>query len=80
MVGGVNPDLWLWKSWCDARTVASVRVGKPFFLPMDNTTFGLTMLIVGMGGTLLTLWILTGVIHLLVRFFPPEHPPKHPKA
>lgn len=38
------------------------------------------MLIVGMGGTLLTLWILTGVIHLLVRFFPPEHPPKHPKA
>jgi hypothetical protein len=29
---------------------------------MDNMTFGLTMLLVGMGGTLLTLWILSILI------------------
>ena len=29
---------------------------------MDTTTFGLTMLLVGMGGTLLTLWILSILI------------------
>lgn len=34
---------------------------------MDNTTFGLTMLLVGMGGTLLTLWILSLLIGLLNR-------------
>ena len=34
---------------------------------MDNTTFGLTMLLVGMGGTLLTLWILALLIGLLNR-------------
>jgi hypothetical protein len=45
---------------------------------MDNTTFGLTLLVVGMGGTLLTLWALTGVIHLLVRFFPQETSDKQP--
>lgn len=39
---------------------------------MDNVTFGLTLLVVGMGGTLLTLWLLTLVMRLLVRLFP-EH-------
>ena len=34
---------------------------------MDNTTFGLTMLLVGMGGTLLTLWILSILIGWLTR-------------
>jgi hypothetical protein len=34
---------------------------------MDNITFGLTMLLVGMGGTLLTLWILALLIGLLNR-------------
>lgn len=34
---------------------------------MDNITFGLTMLLVGMGGTLLTLWILAILIALLNR-------------
>lgn len=29
---------------------------------MDNMTFGLTMLLVGMGGTLITLWILSILI------------------
>lgn len=35
---------------------------------MDNMTFGLTMLLVGMGGTLLTLWILAILIGWLTRF------------
>ncbi len=37
---------------------------------MDNTTFGITMIIVGMGGTLLTLWILSLVMTLLKKAFP----------
>ncbi|MBE0627336.1 MAG: OadG family protein [Burkholderiales bacterium] len=39
---------------------------------MDNAkwTFGLTMMIVGMGGTFLTLWILSLVMDLLKRVFP----------
>jgi Na+-transporting methylmalonyl-CoA/oxaloacetate decarboxylase gamma subunit len=36
----------------------------------DNLTFGLTMLIVGMGGTLATLFLLTIIIRALVAFFP----------
>jgi Na+-transporting methylmalonyl-CoA/oxaloacetate decarboxylase gamma subunit len=35
---------------------------------MDNITFGLTMLLVGMGGTLLTLWFLAILIGWLTRF------------
>lgn len=34
---------------------------------MDNITFGLTMLLVGMGGTLLTLWVLSILIGWLNR-------------
>lgn len=37
---------------------------------MDNFTFGITMLICGMGGTLLTLWIMSLVMGLLGRLFP----------
>ena len=39
---------------------------------MDNAkwTFGLTMMIVGMGGTFLTLWILSLVMDLLKKAFP----------
>jgi hypothetical protein len=39
---------------------------------MDNTTFGLTMLLVGMGGTLLTLWILAILIGWLTRLCQPS--------
>ncbi len=39
-------------------------------MKMDNWTFGITMLIVGMGGTLLTLWILSLVMGLLKKIFP----------
>ena len=39
---------------------------------MDNAkwTFGLTMMIVGMGGTFLTLWILSLVMDTLKKIFP----------
>lgn len=39
---------------------------------IDNTTFGLTMLLVGMGGTLLTLWILSILIGWLTRLSQPR--------
>ena len=34
---------------------------------MDNGTFGITMLIVGMGGTMLTLFVLSVLIDWLTR-------------
>jgi Na+-transporting methylmalonyl-CoA/oxaloacetate decarboxylase gamma subunit len=37
---------------------------------MDNWTFGITMLVCGMGGTILTLWIMSLVMALLGRLFP----------
>jgi len=37
---------------------------------MDKLTFGLTLLIVGMGGTLLTLYLLTLLINGIRMLFP----------
>jgi Na+-transporting methylmalonyl-CoA/oxaloacetate decarboxylase gamma subunit len=37
---------------------------------MDNVTFGLTMLIVGMGGTVAALAILALIMNLLKKIFP----------
>jgi len=37
---------------------------------MDNWTFGITMVVVGMGGTLLTLWILSLLMSLMKKLFP----------
>jgi Na+-transporting methylmalonyl-CoA/oxaloacetate decarboxylase gamma subunit len=37
---------------------------------MDKWTFGLTMLIVGMGGTLLSLVILSLIMSLMKKVFP----------
>jgi len=37
---------------------------------MDKWTFGFTMLIVGMGGTLLTLTIMSLIMGLLKKIFP----------
>jgi Na+-transporting methylmalonyl-CoA/oxaloacetate decarboxylase gamma subunit len=37
---------------------------------MDKWTFGITMMIVGVGGTFLTLWILGAVVGVLKRVFP----------
>ncbi len=39
---------------------------------MDNMTFGLTMLLVGMGGTLLTLWVLAILIGWLTKLCQPK--------
>ena len=39
-------------------------------MQMDNMTFGITMLICGMGGTLLTLWIMSLVMGLMGKLFP----------
>ena len=36
----------------------------------EKWAFGLTMMIVGMGGTFLTLWILSLVMDLLKKVFP----------
>jgi Na+-transporting methylmalonyl-CoA/oxaloacetate decarboxylase gamma subunit len=42
---------------------------------MDNEkwAFGLTMMVVGMGGTFLTLWILGLVMDLLKKVYPLAH-------
>jgi hypothetical protein len=37
---------------------------------MNNWEFGITMMIVGMGGTLLTLWVLSLLMGLLKKLFP----------
>jgi hypothetical protein len=37
---------------------------------MDNVTFGITMLVVGMGGTLLTLGIMSLIMAALKKVFP----------
>lgn len=37
---------------------------------MDNWTFGITMIVVGMGGTLFTLWILSLLMSFMKRIFP----------
>jgi Na+-transporting methylmalonyl-CoA/oxaloacetate decarboxylase gamma subunit len=37
---------------------------------MDNLTFGITMMVCGMGGTILTLWILSLIMTLLGKIFP----------
>ncbi len=37
---------------------------------MDNWTFGITMIVVGMGGTLLTLSILSLIMSILKAAFP----------
>ena len=37
---------------------------------MNNWTFGVTMIVVGMGGTLLTLWILSLIMGFLKTLFP----------
>jgi hypothetical protein len=37
---------------------------------MDNLTFGVSIIVVGMGGTLLTLWIFSLLMVGLKRIFP----------
>ena len=39
-------------------------------MEMSNFTFGVTMLVAGMGGTLVTLWILSLMMSALGKLFP----------
>lgn len=39
---------------------------------LNNTQFGLLMMVAGMGLTLLTLWVLTALMRLLNGIFRPE--------
>ena len=41
----------------------------------DRWTYGLTLTIVGMGGTLLSLWVLSLLIAALKKIFPREPEP-----
>ncbi|MBI4962838.1 MAG: OadG family protein [Desulfomonile tiedjei] len=45
---------------------------------MDKWVFGISVTVVGMGGTLLTLWFLSLCIMLLKKAFPPV--PESPSA
>lgn len=47
---------------------------------MDNLSFGTIMTSVGMGGTLLSLWLLTLVISLMKKLFPVRPPAQAPTA
>ncbi|MCG2774235.1 MAG: OadG family protein [Desulfobacterales bacterium] len=42
---------------------------------METWTFGITMALVGMGGTLLSLWFLTLAIMLMKKLFPGNRKP-----
>jgi hypothetical protein len=46
------------------------RISSPKEIEMDNFSFGLTMLIVGMGGTLVALTLLALLMGLLKKLFP----------
>jgi Na+-transporting methylmalonyl-CoA/oxaloacetate decarboxylase gamma subunit len=39
---------------------------------VTNLEFGLTLTVVGMGGTLLILFMITLVMDVLIKIFPPE--------
>jgi hypothetical protein len=44
-------------------------------MTIDTWTFGWTLALIGMGGTMLVLWILSLLILLLKKLFPQESPP-----
>lgn len=46
---------------------------------MSDLVFGLTLLLVGMGGTLLTLWLLTLLLRVLGALLPPPRRDAEPK-
>lgn len=53
----------------------SVQESRRFYASMNDTAlFGLTMLVVGMGGTLLTLALTALIIRGLTAIFPVEKP------
>jgi hypothetical protein len=45
-------------------------IGLVLEVVMDNWTFGITLLVVGMGGTLMALGTLSVIMHVLKKIFP----------
>jgi Na+-transporting methylmalonyl-CoA/oxaloacetate decarboxylase gamma subunit len=39
---------------------------------MDNVTYGITMTVLGMGGTIVSLWIISLAMNILKRLFPQQ--------
>lgn len=52
-------------------TLEALNIRRRYFL-MDNWTFGVTMMVCGMGGTILTLYVMSLIMTLLGKFFPFE--------
>jgi len=50
--------------------ILGAKIIHPEEFQMDKWTFGVTMLVVGMGGTLLILGIMSVIIALLKKIFP----------
>ena len=50
--------------------IRGAKIINPEEFKMDKWTFGITMLVVGMGGTLMTLGIMSVIIVLLKKIFP----------
>lgn len=46
---------------------------------MDTWTFGWTLALIGMGGTMLVLWILSLLILIIKKAFPAPRPEADPK-
>jgi Na+-transporting methylmalonyl-CoA/oxaloacetate decarboxylase gamma subunit len=46
---------------------------------MDTWTFGWTLALIGMGGTMLVLWILSLLILVMKKVFPAPRPQADPK-
>lgn len=59
---------FLFSTLANAATAAAVPTSTA--PELDNLTFGLTVFLVGMAGTLITLWVLTQVIVALRHFLP----------
>jgi hypothetical protein len=43
---------------------------EAYNMEMDKVTFSITMLVCGIGGTLLTLWIMSLIMTALTKIFP----------
>jgi hypothetical protein len=68
--GAIRPDAKLWKQIWKQELVDGKDVLDTGGMSVDNLTFGVSMVVVGMGGTLLTLWILSLLMALLKKIFP----------
>ena len=51
-------------------SLVAIRKKKLREVFLDNWTFGITVTVVGMGGTFLTLWILSAIMYMLKKVYP----------